>query len=124
MMRAAGSPPAGASPQTVERRSEMHGLTGVTAGRFAVTTNASEYLIDLDRRVVRRLPVGSDAADLRRDAEEVMLLAVARCEVGRPMTLVIDLNAPGVLATTRSTTFVTAIEKILNPMPNVGAPHG
>ena len=102
----------------------MHGLTGVTAGRYTVTTEAARYLFDLGRRVVRRLPVGPDAADLRRDAEEVALVAVACCEVGWPMTLVIDLNAPGVLATTRSTTFVTAIEKILNPMPNVGAPHG
>ena len=94
----------------------MHGLTGVTVGRYTVTTEAARYLFDLGRRVVRRLPVGPDAADLRRDAEEVTLLAVARCVVGQSMKILVDLDASGVLATTRRTTLVAAIERVLAPM--------
>ena len=94
----------------------MHGLTGVTAGRYTVTTEAAEYLLDLDRRVVRRLPVGPDAADLRRDAEEVTLLAIARCEVGQSMKILVDLDVSGVLVTTRRTTPIVTIERFLDSL--------
>ena len=96
----------------------MHGLTGVTAGRYTVTTKASEYLLDLDRMTMQRFPHPGVplAADLRRDAEEVTLLAVAHCVVGQSMKILVDLDASGVLATTRRTTLVAAIERVLAPM--------
>ena len=92
----------------------MEALEGVTTGRYTVTTDAAEYLLDLDRMTMQRFPHPGVplAADLRRDAEEVTLLAVARCVVGQSMKILVDLDASGVLATTRRTTPIVAIERL------------
>ena len=96
----------------------MKTLDGVATGRYTVTTDAAEYLLDLDRMTLQRFPNPGVplAADLRRDAEEIVLVAVVQCQVGQSMKILVDLEAPGVLATTRRTTLVAAIERVLAPM--------
>lgn len=49
---------------------------------------------------------------LRRDGATVRFVNVVECTVGRSMHLLIDLGVQGVLATTRLTTPVTAIERV------------
>ena len=96
----------------------METLEGVATGRYTVTTVASEYLLDLDRRVIQRFPDPNnlEAAGLRRDAEEIVLMEIVSCEVGRSMVLLIDLDVSGVLVTTRRTTPIVAIERFLDSL--------
>ena len=96
----------------------METLEGVATGRYTVTTVASEYLLDLDRRVIQRFPDPNnlEAAGLRRDAEEIVLVEVVSCEVGQSMVLLIDLDILGVLVTTRRTTPIVAIERFLDSL--------
>lgn len=90
----------------------MNSLSDTTTGHYAVLTlSGSIYTLDLDARTF-----GRDAAtpdhDLRRDGDDVHLIAVISCEVGEPMTLVIDLNVPGVDYTTRTTTPAVLIREL------------
>ena len=96
----------------------METLEGVATGRYTITTDAAEYLLDLDRRVIQRFPDPNnlEAAGLRRDAEEIVLMEIVSCEVGRSMVLLIDLDVSGVLVTTRRTTPIVAIERFLDSL--------
>ena len=83
-------------------------------GQWLVSTaSRSTYLIDVNRRTATRYPAevgraGWVAPQLRRDAEELPMLAV-RCAPGTPMVLVLDLRGDGV-PTVRVTTPVSRVE--------------
>jgi len=83
-------------------------------GRWAITTEASTYVVDLDQRTVVRRPVWTDAAELRRDGDAHPLLELVACVVGAPMRLSIDLGVadPGCAGTLRITTHVTGIDRL------------
>ena len=75
--------------------------------RLQVRTVSSTYLVDLDEGWAARQP-GPEAAGLRRDAERLRLLGLARpiC-LGEPMCLVLsDLAGPGTVTFRRSTPVV------------------
>ena len=93
----------------ISMRTLMDGVTG----RFTVRTESgSTYLLDLDLCEMCRKPAADDPErehGLRRDGCTVRLL---RCTVGCSMQLLVDLAVPGVDATTRRSTAVTAIERV------------
>ena len=75
--------------------------------RLRVRTASSTYLVDLDEGWVARQP-GHGAALLRRDAQRLCLLGLARpiC-LGEPMYLVLaGLAGPGTITFRRSTPVV------------------
>lgn len=88
-----------------------------TTGAYRVITRASTYVIDLDRRVIRRTPRTGDADGslLRRDDELVMLIEIIECTVGRRLVMLLDLHVLGVPATARASTTVMSIERIASP---------
>ena len=94
----------------------MSTLMDQVTGRFRIRTRSgSTYLLDLDRHEMCRIPAADDPArdhSLRRDRSTVRLLRVVECSVGRSMHLLLDLAVPGVDATTRRSTPVTAIEPV------------
>ncbi|MDY7528151.1 MULTISPECIES: hypothetical protein [unclassified Cryobacterium] len=91
-------------------------LSDGSTGRYLVATaSGSLYRLDLDRRVMSRVPefgVESRLHRLRRDGEDVDLLELVQCEVGKRMILRINLAAPGVWMTTRASTEVKRIENL------------
>lgn len=97
-------------PAATTRALDDHG-SGVW---FVTTASWSGYILDLDRRQVFRQPDGAGPGTtvLRRDGHPVRLIAVVRCVLGEPMHLIIDLDLPGVMHTSRVTTAVIAIERI------------
>ena len=91
-----------------------------TTGGWVVRTRSSGYLIDLDAAVAARFPATHAPVDvliaqLRRDGDDILLLALAAA-VGEPMCLVLAIRDDGV-PTVRRTTTVVAIE----PAPHVAA---
>ena len=93
----------------------MESLKDVSTGRYLVTTiSGSRYLIDLDKSTMLRMPAVDMAADhsLRRHGQEIHVVALKECSVGRPMWLIVNLRIPGVIATTRRSTEVQSIEDI------------
>lgn len=74
-----------------------------------VTTLASEYTLDVRRRLVRREPVVGVA--LRRDSRWIPVRQVLLLQVGAPMVLVLDVRGDGV-ATVRQSTPVVRILRI------------
>lgn len=97
----------------------MDALTNSSAGLWSVeTVSGSNYLLDLDNRVLlRQAEPSADDGALRRDGEPIRLIRLIHCEIGDRMLLVISLNVPGVLWTTRISTTVLRIEG-LNPQLN------
>ncbi|TFC16541.1 hypothetical protein [Cryobacterium glucosi] len=90
-------------------------LTDDATGQFVVATESgSRYVLDLDRRVLRRAPgpVFQELRRLRRDGESIDLIEIVECRIGHRMVLRIDLNAPGVLVTTRISTAVVRIDPL------------
>lgn len=98
--------------RTARTEDTVKALTDATAGCYVVTTESGScYLLDLDRRIVRRTP-GSDSVGvlgLRRDLEEVVLVEIVSCELGVPMLLLIDLGLADVIVTSRASTPVIRI---------------
>jgi hypothetical protein len=94
----------------------MRTLMDTASGAYRVLTQSAEYLIDLDRKVLRRIPGDGggefEVALLRRDIELITLLQVVECTVGRPMSLLIDLHVLGVPYTARNTTPVVSIKPV------------
>ncbi len=91
-----------------------------TTGRWVVRTRSSAYLVDLEAGVAARFPathapVDVLIAELRRDGDDIPLLALAAA-AGEPMCLVLAIRDDGV-PTVRRTTTVVAIE----PAPHIGA---
>lgn len=101
-------PGTGSQPATLVR----------STGRWVVRTRSSAYLVDLDAALAARFP-GTHApadvlvADLRRDGDDVPLLALV-ATVGEPMCLVLAIRDDGV-PTVRRTTTVVAIESAPHP---------
>lgn len=95
----------------------MDTLMDSTSGAYRVVTEASTYLIDLDRGVLRRLPrTGNEQGSLlRRGDELITILNVIECTVGRAMKLMIDLHVVGVPFTMRMSTPVVSIERTASP---------
>ena len=82
------------------------------SGRYRVlTTSGSLYEIDLDQMTLCRHRSLDDPSQhtLRRDDQNVELLELRECTVGRRMTVVLDLRWENVSSTTRSSTPVIAI---------------
>jgi len=88
-----------------------------TTGAYRVTTVASTFVIDLDRRVVRRAPRTEDDEGflLRRDDELITLHEIVELTVGKPMLLLLDLHVVGIAFTSRMSTPVVSIERVASP---------
>lgn len=94
---------------------QMETLMDASTGRYLVTTiSGSRYLIDLDGSTLKRLPAFDLALDrsLRRDGQDIHIVAIKDCTVGREMQLIVDLRLPGVFATKRRSTEVRRIEAL------------
>lgn len=91
-------------------------------GQWQVTTETSLYLIDLDAKVVTRvpdagagrLPGASPVAisSLRRDHEAVCLVELMDCELDRPLRMLLDMRGDGV-PTLRVSTHVRELRELL-----------
>jgi hypothetical protein len=92
----------------------MHTLMDETRGAFLVRSQSSEYVISLDLNVVRRLPYAfvHEVASLRRDGQQMDLLQILECTVGREMLVLVDMHLPDVPFTARRSTTVVAIRKL------------
>ena len=93
----------------------MDQLTNSSKGLWSVETlSGSNYLLDLDSRVLLRQadPATDGDNTLRRDGEPIRLIRLLRCEVGDHMLLLVNLSVPGVLWTTRVSTTVLRIEGV------------
>lgn len=109
----------------------MNELTDSDRGRFLVRTESSRYLLDLTDnghrlcRVpgdgagpVEHLPPPGPASILRHDGNELVLLHIGQCRLGRPAEFVLRMpdgepSVPnGYLATQRITTIVRKIERV------------
>ncbi|WP_104170015.1 hypothetical protein [Cryobacterium sp. M23] len=93
----------------------MDTLTDDATGCYVVTTaSATRYWLDLDRRLLRRVtsPGVQSPHRLRQDGDDIDLLEVVQCHIGRPMVLLINLNVPGVWLTTRESTPVVRIDSV------------
>ena len=94
------------------QKDTMDQLTDSSTGCYAiVTASGSTFYLDMDARTFEREPGEPDLV-LRRDRETVRLVALTSCEIGMPMSLVIDLHARNVFATTRITMPVIIIAKV------------
>ena len=81
-------------------------------GRYLVlTASGSLYEIDLGQMTLCRHPSLDDPPQhtRRRDDQNVELLEIRECTVGRRMTVVLDLRWEDVSSTTRVSTLVIAI---------------
>ena len=93
----------------------MRTLMDQARGTYIVRTTSSRYLISLDLNVVSRFPdegPPTEVAALRRDHDQIDLLAVYECTVGMPMELIVDLHLPLVPWTLRRTMPVVAINEL------------
>ena len=84
-------------------------------GAYLVRTTASRYIISLDLNVVSRFPdtgPPTEVAALRRDHDQIDLLAVYECTVGKSMELIVDLHLPFVPFTLRRSMPVVSIERL------------
>jgi hypothetical protein len=92
-------------------------------GQWQVATETSLYLIDIDRRLVTRVPDAGDGtmpglppvaiASLRRDHEPLPLIELVECELGKPLRMLIDVRRDGV-PTLRVSTHIRELRQ-LNP---------
>ena len=94
----------------------MQTLMDEACGMYIVRTSSSAvYLINLDLAVLRRIPGDAPmtvVAALRRDHDQVDLLAVYECTVGKSMELAVDLHLPFVPFTLRRSMPVVSIERL------------
>lgn len=90
-------------------------------GLWQVTTETSLYLVDLDARLVTRVPdagagtpPGSSPvaiASLRRDHEPVSLIELIECRLDRPLRMLLDIRRDGV-PTLRVSTHVRDLREL------------
>lgn len=109
----------------------MDELTDSERGRFVVRTESSRYLLELTddghhlcrgpgdgAGPVEHMPPPGPVSTLRHDGNELVLLHVAQCRLGRPAEFVLKMpeggsGVPdGYLATLRITTIVRQIERV------------
>lgn len=86
-------------------------LSDVDHGVYAIRTEHSAYVVDMNERMLVRSPVEEGANDLRGDRDEVSLKQILTCEVGLPAVFVVKDLTPGV-TTIRRTTRVVGIEVV------------
>ncbi|WP_205748716.1 hypothetical protein [Cryobacterium sp. LW097] len=67
--------------------------------------------------ICRVAPAGTHRP-LRQDDAEIDILFMGKCEVGRDLILIVDLQLPGIASTFRRTTEVLAIESLEIEAPN------
>ncbi|MFT4086278.1 MAG: hypothetical protein QM658_03845 [Gordonia sp. (in: high G+C Gram-positive bacteria)] len=92
---------------------------GSVEGVFTVTTHTSTYLLDLGEMTLLRAPgVGRsdddawEVSELRRDSQDIPLLGVKACEVGKPAQFWVSAADDPDVRTWRITTPVVEIERI------------
>jgi hypothetical protein len=93
----------------------ISGLPETASGTYLITTaSGTRYLVRYDRRTfIRITPSGPVASSvLRRDGEEVDLVSISACAVGRPLLMFADLHLDGVAFTVRPTTPVVSFEHV------------
>ena len=93
----------------------MHTLMDQAHGAYMIRTTSSRYVISLDVYVVRRHPGTAPptlVAALRRDHDQLDLLAVFECTVGMAMVLALDLHLPFVPFTLRRSMPVVSIDRL------------
>ena len=93
----------------------MHTLMDQARGAYLVRTQSSRYVISLDLQLVSRFPDAgppTEVAALRRDCDQIDLLAVEDATVGRPMILIVDLHLPNVPFTLRRSMDVVSIDRL------------
>jgi hypothetical protein len=80
-------------------------------GRFRITTRSgTRYLIDLDRRLIRREPAFTGGSVvMRRDGQDLDLVFLRECRLGAPLIALVDLHLPGACWTQRTSAEVTRI---------------
>ena len=89
-------------------------------GRWEVTTARSRYILDLDAGIMTRHDLdeavtATVGASAHRDAEQMTLLAVLDCRVGRPMFLLLAMSGSGLLGTVRVTSEVSTCTLMKSP---------
>lgn len=81
-------------------------------GRWEVTTARSVYVLDLDAGTMTRhdlVDVATEGASGRGYPEQMALLAVLDCRVGRPMFLLLSMSRSGHLGSVRVTSEVSSV---------------
>lgn len=100
---------------TEEADCPQHGRGELTG--LIVTTESGSYIIDLEKETAIRTPRKDVdprevyTADLRRDNEEVKIIALKTLQYGEPMVMILDIRQDGV-ETLRTTTKVQEITEI------------
>jgi len=92
-------------------------LTISSRGLWSIETiSGNTYLLDMDSRfiLIKAYRFVTENGNLSRDGDPVQLIELVHCEVGEHMLLVVNLNVPDVLCTTRVSTTVLRIESV-NP---------
>lgn len=86
-------------------------LEDQSVGTWRITTRTgTRYLIDLDRRLIRREPAaGGSSAPMRGDGQDAGLLHLKACSIGSPLVALIDLHLSGSRTTRRIAGEVTRI---------------
>lgn len=90
-------------------------LPETAAGTYLITTRSgSRHLVNYDQMTLARVTCldSTSASSLRRDGEDIDVLSIGPCTVGKRLVLLLDLHAPGVAYTLRSTTDVVSIEPV------------
>jgi hypothetical protein len=90
-------------------------LSGNATGCYLVTTQAANrFWLDLDHRLVRYVHSPSDSRKrpIIRPGEDIDLVEVIDCRVGRPLVLVVDLDVPGSWLMTGESDPVTRIDVV------------
>jgi len=98
----------------------MDSLADTDLGTFAVdTASGTRYELDTVARTALRVPrtnepATHEPADLRKDGTAVVLVSIASCTLGLPLTLILGAvdNYDGYGGTVRRATPVTAIERL------------
>jgi hypothetical protein len=101
-----------------EGQRSLESLADDSVGCYVISTESdTRYWIHCDRRLVRRVPSPENerALRLRGDGEDLILEEIIQCRRGRPLLLLINLQLPGVLITTRESTPIIRID----PVPEI-----
>ena len=101
-----------------EGKRSLESLADDSVGCYVISTESdTRYWIHCDRRLVRRVPSPENerALRLRGDGEDLILEEIVECRRGRPLLLLINLQLPGVLITTRESTPIIRVD----PVPEI-----
>ena len=91
----------------------LKSLTDDEHGCYVVeTASGSSYTVNFGTRNVRRVAGEAAGERLRRDGDDVDLVEVVQCVLGRPLLLLLDLGVPGIWLTRRESTRVVGIDPV------------